>query len=202
MSTQQGLSFSVFPRPFGVKVQWFWPEGSREGDVVAVQALRGKALTELQIVRFPKDRAFINGLRLGEAVQIRARMMSDASDYPAWQVRDWRNATSLTNISDWRNASTLSSVEVQEDPHVIYGATVQDLSFESPHIREARIAAGSIRMTAGDDIERQALREVLVEVLPRTESKNAIAVAADIATAVSAAFKRLDNLRDTDAGKS
>lgn len=192
MSTQQGLSFSVFPRPFGVKVQWFWPEGSREGDVVAVQALRGKALTELQIVRFPKDRAFINGLRLGEAVQIRARMMSDASDYPAWQVSDWRNATSSTSITDVEAAGTTSLEWKSPGPFHVSRA----------YLEEAGIAAGSIRTTAGDDIERQALREVLVEVLPRTESKNAIAVAADMATAVSAAFKRLDNLRDPDAGKS
>lgn len=192
MSTQQGLSFSVFPRPFGVKVQWFWPEGSREGDVVAVQALRGKALTELQIVRFPKDRAFINGLRLGEAVQIRARMMSDASDYPAWQVSDWRNATSSTSITDVEAAGTTSLEWKSPGPFHVSRA----------HLEEAGIAAGSTCMTAGDDIERQALREVLVEVLPRTESKNAIAVAADMATAVSAAFKRLDNLRDPDAGKS
>lgn len=193
MSIQHGLSLSVFPRPFGVKVQWFWPEGSQEGDVVVVQALRGKGLTEPQIIRFPKDRAFINALRVGEAIQVRARMMSDASDFPDWQAGDWRNAASSTSLADL--GATV--------PPKFNGVNVAgSISVSDPYIAEASIAPGSIYMTAGDDIEGQTLREVLVEVLPRTASRLAVQVAADMATAVSAAFKRLDNLRDTNAGKS
>lgn len=158
---------------------------------MVVQALRGKGLTEPQIIRFPKDRAFINALRVGEAIQIRARMMSDASDFPDWQV------------TDWCNASALSSVEgLAPDLVMSVGVKVAEPLSYGPLVKEGGIAVAGTCMTAGDDIERQTLREVLVDILPRTESRKAIAVAADMATAVSAAFKRLDNLSDTDASKS
>lgn len=178
MSTQKNLSFSVLPRHFGVKVQWFWPAGARDGDVVAVQLLRFDGVTPVQFIRFPKDQTIVGGLKVGEEVQVRAQMLEREAEQPDWRASNWRDGKAHSDASD----------------------VVVSTAFEYVPLRN--VEQGLLSTTAGDDIERQTLREVLVEVLPRTESRGAIAVAAEMATAVSAAFKRLDNLRDTDAGKS
>lgn len=100
MSTQQGLSFSVLPRHFGVKVQWFWPAEARDGDVVAVQLLRFNGVTPIQFIRFPKDQTIVGGLRVGEEVQVRAQMLEREAEQPDWRASNWRDGKAHSDASE------------------------------------------------------------------------------------------------------
>lgn len=201
MSTQQSLTLSATSRCFGVHVHWSWPRAAREGAVVVVQALRSTGLTSPQTVQYPKEMAFIGGLHIGEIIQVRARMLSDEGEHPDWKASDWHDAKALSDAAAYFKSSPDGFDERINNLRQAAGGWSIAAAGEA-YVADIGVKVGSICMTAGDDIERQALREVLVEVLPRTEGGKMIVVAADLATAVSAAFQRLDRLSDTDASKS
>lgn len=149
-----------------------------------VQALRKQGMTPAFIARYPKDRTTIGALSAGESVQVRARITSDAEDFPDWQASDWRDA----KASD--DAMTYLSSAASE---LLDRSQLSDLVSGGIHV------AGVASQTIGDDIEQQTLRDVLVEILPRTTTGLLCEVSTIAAKAIRAAF---DELRDTDAGKS
>ena len=176
MSNQQLLAVSITPRPFGVHARWTWPAGSKAGDVMHVQALRKGGLTPVSVIQFPKDRATIGALHVGESIQVRARMTSDAGEFPDWQASDWRDAEAESRIEG-----------LMSDPVMAIGRKVVEP------------LCPTLGMTVGDDIEQQTLRDVLADILPRTADLQMRGVAVTAAKAIRAAFNELTN---NDAGKS
>lgn len=201
MSTQQSLTLSATSRCFGVHLHWSWPRAAREGAVVVVQALRSTGLTSPQTVQYPKEMAFIGGLHIGEIIQVRARALSEEGELPDWKASDWHDAKALSDAAVYFKSSPYGLDERINNLRQVPGDRSIAVTGEV-YVADALVKKGSICMTAGDDIERQALREVLVETLPRAASGQVQHVAVELATAVRTAFKRLDNLRDPDAGKS
>lgn len=201
MSTQQSLTLSATSRCFGVHVHWSWPHAAREGAVVVVQALRSTGLTSPQTVQYPGEMAFIGGLGSGEIIQVRARMLPDEGELPDWKASDWHDAKALSDAAvyfnsrlDWPYERISNLCQAQGDGSIAVAGEV--------NLADALVKEGSVCVSAVDDIERLALREVLVDILPRTASNHAQAIAVEMATAVRKAFERLESLRDTDASKS
>ncbi len=72
------------PKPFGVNVEWKWPEGQMWFSSLELQYLREDGRLEKERIFWPMTSLMISGLKAGERLQVRLRPVAfDGS------ARDW-----------------------------------------------------------------------------------------------------------------
>ncbi|KGA99922.1 hypothetical protein DR73_820 [Enterobacteriaceae bacterium ATCC 29904] len=87
-------------KPFGVNVEWKWPDLSFWGSRLELQYLLADGRLLKEVINWPVTEFMISGLKAGERLQVRLRpVAADGS------VRDWR-------ASDWIEG--VSSVDAEE----------------------------------------------------------------------------------------
>lgn len=151
------------PIPFGVKVEWLWPEHSDSNSRLEMQHLSSDGVLEKQIVNWPVEALQICGLKAGERLQIRLRIMGFNEITRDWRQADWIEGVSSTNAGDYLG-ETSSSWSVKGKLSCLSGCS---------------------------DIVEETLSAVLIEILPRTAENKAVNVAKTMARAVRAAFDPL-----------
>jgi len=88
----------IVSKPFGVNVEWKWPDDSHLFSQLELQYLfeDGQLVSESFI--WPVAEKSISGLKAGERLQVRLRQFNEDSSKPGWKIGDWVEGVSSTNL--------------------------------------------------------------------------------------------------------
>lgn len=88
------------PKPFGVNVEWKWPNGSSWFSKLELQCLREDGRLVKESIYYPDTSHLISGLKSGERVQVRVRIVAVNGSTRDWQVSDWIQGESSVDAGD------------------------------------------------------------------------------------------------------
>ena len=97
------------PKPYGIQVEWHWPERSGKHSQLEMQYIRHDGYLRKQIIAWPKCSHLIGGLKAGERLQIRLRPIDKNGAGRDWTNRDWIEGVSSSNAGDYLDAITCGS---------------------------------------------------------------------------------------------
>lgn len=89
------------PLLFGVKVEWRWPEGSHWHSRLELQYLSADGQLKKELIHWPVKHLCIGGLKAGERLQIRLRMVGKDGSASDWHCHNWIEGVSSTNAGDY-----------------------------------------------------------------------------------------------------
>ncbi|HGB8870430.1 TPA: hypothetical protein ACIWM7_004430 [Salmonella enterica subsp. enterica serovar Enteritidis] len=89
------------PMPWGVKVEWKWPEGSHWFSKLEMQYLHSDGRLEKQVIEWPVTGKAIGGLKAGERLQIRLRPIDKNGAVREWTYGDWIEGVSSSNADEY-----------------------------------------------------------------------------------------------------
>lgn len=159
----------VSPALWGVKVHWKWPDGSFWGNRLELQCLFADGRLDKEFIPWPCTGKLIGGLKAGERLQVRLRLVDKNGKSRDWRSSDWLDGVSSTDASDYlnridgvfRNASDNS--DAQNHPE-----HPSDTGWNLNKSGEAHIAGepdslqkGSYNLNAGVKTEASELQEVM-----------------------------------------
>ncbi|MDU1953374.1 MAG: hypothetical protein E6750_18500 [Atlantibacter hermannii] len=135
----------VSPALWGVKVHWKWPDGSFWGNRLELQCLFADGRLDKEFIPWPCTGKLIGGLKAGERLQVRLRLVDKNGKSRNWRACDWLDGVSSTDASDYlncidgffRNASDKSDAQKHpEHPsdtgwHLNKSGTIQSASIGS-----------------------------------------------------------------------
>ncbi|MEB7925464.1 hypothetical protein NGJ69_17245 [Atlantibacter hermannii] len=93
----------VSPALWGVKVHWKWPEGSFWGNRLELQCLFADGRLDKEFIPWPYTGKLIGGLKAGERLQVRLRLVDKNGKSRDWRSSDWLDGVSSTDASDYLN---------------------------------------------------------------------------------------------------
>lgn len=91
------------PELWGVSIKWKWPEGCIWGHRLELQYLFSDGRLEKEFIPWPVSEKLICGLKAGERLQIRLRLIDKNGDCRDWLSGDWVDGVSSTNAGDYVN---------------------------------------------------------------------------------------------------
>lgn len=91
---------ATMSKPFGVNVEWKWPNGSRWFSKLELQCLREDGRLVKECIYYPNTSHLISGLKSGERVQVRVRIVAANGSTRDWQVSDWIQGESSVDAGD------------------------------------------------------------------------------------------------------
>lgn len=97
------------PMPWGVKVEWKWPDGSHWFSKLEMQYLHSDGRLEKQVIEWPVTGKVIGGLKAGERLQIRLRPIDKNGAVRDWAGSDWIEGVSSCNAEEYLDAINGSS---------------------------------------------------------------------------------------------
>ena len=97
------------PKPYGIQVEWQWPEGSGEHSRLEMQYINEDGHLKKQVIAWPLAGALIGGLKAGERLQIRLRPINKDGVGRDWTNSDWIEGVSSSNAGDYLEAITCGS---------------------------------------------------------------------------------------------
>lgn len=83
------LCLKTEPKPYGVQVEWTWPDGSHWFSRVELQYVREKSIPVVKVIEWPVTGLFISGLKVGEKIHVRMRGLDKEGNGPRWKASDW-----------------------------------------------------------------------------------------------------------------
>lgn len=93
----------VSPALWGVKVHWKWPDGSFWGNRLELQCLFADGRLDKEFIPWPCTGKLIGGLKAGERLQVRLRLVDKNGKSRNWRSSDWLDGVSSTDASDYLN---------------------------------------------------------------------------------------------------
>lgn len=93
----------VSPALWGVKVHWKWPDGSFWGNRLELQCLFADGRLDKVFIPWPVTGKLIGGLKAGERLQVRLRLVDKNGKSRDWRSSDWLDGVSSTDASDYLN---------------------------------------------------------------------------------------------------
>lgn len=96
------------PMPWGVKVEWKWPEGSHWFSKLEMQYLHSDGRLEKQVIGWPVTGKAIGGLKAGEHLQIRLRPIDKNGAVREWTQGDWIEGVSSSNAEEYLAALSIT----------------------------------------------------------------------------------------------
>lgn len=97
------------PMPWGVKVEWKWPEGSHWFSKLEMQYLHSDGRLEKQVIGWPVTGKAIGGLKAGERLQIRLRPIDKNGAVREWTQGDWIEGVSSSNAEEYLAAFSITA---------------------------------------------------------------------------------------------
>ena len=97
------------PMPWGVKVEWKWPEGSHWFSKLEMQYLHSDGRLEKQVIGWPVTGKAIGGLKAGERLQIRLRPIDKNGAGREWTQGDWIEGVSSSNAEEYLAAFSITA---------------------------------------------------------------------------------------------
>ncbi|RAM39883.1 hypothetical protein DOZ52_26680 [Enterobacter hormaechei] len=88
------------PKPFGVNVEWKWPDSSFWGSQLELQYLLADDRLVKEVISWPVTGLLISGRKAGERLQVRLRPVRADGSAREWRVGDWIDATTSTDVQD------------------------------------------------------------------------------------------------------
>ena len=95
----KGVSLALW----GVKVHWKWPDGSFWGNRLELQCLFADGRLDKEFIPWPFTGKLIGGLKAGERLQVRLRLVDKNGKSRDWRSSDWLDGVSSTDASDYLN---------------------------------------------------------------------------------------------------
>lgn len=77
------------PKPFGVNVEWKWPDLSFWGSRLELQYLLADGRLLKEVINWPVTEFMISGLKAGERLQVRLRPVAADGSVRDWRASDW-----------------------------------------------------------------------------------------------------------------
>lgn len=108
-NTMQFPQVLTSPKPYGIQVEWHWPERSGKHSQLEMQYIRHDGYLRKQIIAWPKCSHLIGGLKAGERLQIRLRPIDKNGASRDWTNSDWIEGVSSSNAGDYLDAITCGS---------------------------------------------------------------------------------------------
>lgn len=94
------------PKPFGVNVEWKWPEGQWWFSSLELQYLREDGRFERKRIYWPAISYLIPGLKAGERLQVRLRPVALDGSAREWRASDWIEGVSSVDAEEIIEALT------------------------------------------------------------------------------------------------
>lgn len=91
---------STAPIPFGVSIKWKWPETSHWFSQLELQYLLSDGRLVKEFISWPVTVKHISGLKAGERLQVRLRLLPLKAAAREWLASDWMDGVSSTDTSD------------------------------------------------------------------------------------------------------
>lgn len=88
------------PKPFGVNVEWKWPDSSFWGSQLELQYLLADDRLVKEVISWPVTGLLISGRKAGERLQVRLRPVRADGTAREWRAGDWIDATTSTDVQD------------------------------------------------------------------------------------------------------
>ncbi|MDU7134851.1 MAG: hypothetical protein E6325_26185, partial [Enterobacteriaceae bacterium] len=152
------LCLKTESKPYGVQVEWTWPDGSHWFSRVELQYVREKSIPVVKVIEWPVTGLFISGLKVGEKIHVRMRGLDKEGNGPRWKASDWIEgvASELQSTID----EVLDSIRKSDVFKVLSGQTIiNDTLTKGADVDSATIK-GTLHLTAASD---QCLMEPLSE---------------------------------------
>lgn len=130
------LCLKTEPKPYGVQVEWTWPDGSHWFSRVELQYVREKSIPVVKVIEWPVTGLFISGLKVGEKIHVRMRGLDKEGNGPRWKASDWIEgvASELQSTVD----EVLDSIRKSDVFKVLSGQTfINDAVIKDGSIRDA-----------------------------------------------------------------
>ncbi|WP_318387699.1 DUF1983 domain-containing protein [Enterobacter sp.] len=77
------------PKPFGVNVEWKWPDLSFWGSQLELQYLLADDRLVKEVISWPVTGLLISGRKAGERLQVRLRPVAADGSTRDWRIGDW-----------------------------------------------------------------------------------------------------------------
>lgn len=99
----------TIPKPYGIQVEWQWPEGSGQHSYLEIQFLSSGGDLRGRILGWPCESMTIGGLKAGERLQIRLRPIDKNGAVREWTQGDWIEGVASSDAGDYLEAMTVGS---------------------------------------------------------------------------------------------
>jgi hypothetical protein len=132
------LCLKTEPKPYGVQIEWAWPDGSHWFSRVELQYVREKSIPVVKVIEWPVTGLFISGLNVGEKIHVRMRGLDKEGNGPGWKASDWIEgvASELHSTTD----EVLDSIRKSDVFKILSGQTF----INAPLLKEAVVNNASI----------------------------------------------------------
>lgn len=88
------------PKPFGVNVEWKWPDLSFWGSRLELQYLLADDRLVKEVISWPVTEFMISGLKAGERLQVRLRPVAADGSVRDWRAGDWIEGVSSVDAAE------------------------------------------------------------------------------------------------------
>ena len=88
------------PKPFGVNVEWKWPDLSFWGSRFELQYLLADGRLLKEVINWPVTEFMISGLKAGERLQVRLRPVAADGSVRDWRASDWIEGVSSVDAAE------------------------------------------------------------------------------------------------------
>ncbi|MGT2074550.1 DUF1983 domain-containing protein [Enterobacter hormaechei] len=88
------------PKPFGVTVEWKWPDGSHQLSQLELQYLCDDGRIMKECIYWPITSHLISGLKAGERLQVRLRPIAEDGSARDWRAGDWIEGVSSVDTEE------------------------------------------------------------------------------------------------------
>lgn len=130
------------PKPFGLNVEWKWPEGQMWFSSLELQYLREDGRLEKERIFWPMTSLMISGLKAGERLQVRLRPVAFDGSARDWRASDWIEGVSSVDAGeivevlqdDIRSSATFAALRGDE------GISPEEVRDAAAYIKRTRLA--------------------------------------------------------------
>lgn len=169
----------VSPALWGVKVHWKWPDGSFWGNRLELQCLFADGRLDKEFIPWPCTGKLIGGLKAGERLQVRLRLVNKNGKSRNWRSSDWLDGVSSTDASDYlnridgffRNASDNSDAQNSETGWHLNKSGEAHIAGEPDSLQKS-----TYNLNAGVKTEASELQEVMQVINKLTRAFEAFSV--------------------------
>ncbi|CZZ86495.1 gp24 [Enterobacter roggenkampii] len=88
------------PKPFGVNVEWKWPDAPHQCIQLELQYLHEDGRLVKEVISWPVTEFMISGLKAGERLQVRLRPIAEDGSARDWRAGDWIEGVSSVDAAE------------------------------------------------------------------------------------------------------
>ncbi len=124
----------ALPVPYGVSIKWLWPEDSTWGNRLELQHLFSDDRLVKDFIPWPVTEKLIGGLKAGESLQIRLRLIDKDGNSREWLAGDWLEGTSSVDAEEYLSHTFLNEALIHpgsiQAAHIYAGHNLKPFSDE------------------------------------------------------------------------